>query len=190
MFVLASAGCSSASTPPTGSSSSSRSVEGRCRPTRPRGHVLELGAAVRSGSRAGCSTRPCGDDARLALVAATSSRSPSARRGARCSRGDVRRLRPRDDRALGPARRGPASSARCACASSSSASASRRSRTRARALQPADRRADRAARRGAAARAAGRGRRSAASSPSRATRCSSPTTRASTWRSSTTRRCG
>ena len=182
--------CSCASMPPTGSSSSSRSGAARSRPRTPRGTVLKLGSAVPVGLARSLLDEAVRDDARLRwagdLVALAA--APGEALAARA--GDLRRLRPRDDRASSRDARGRARSARCGCEELELDGALPDAREPRRAAAAGGRRADRPARRGAAARAAGRGRRCGASSRSPATRCSSRTTRASTWRSSTTRRCG
>ena len=98
MFVLASGRCNCDSMPPTGSSSSSRSGAARSRPRTPRGTCCGSGTPCRSGSRARCSTRRC-RPTRACAGPATSSRSRTrpARRSL-LEAGDLRRLRPRDDR--------------------------------------------------------------------------------------------
>ena len=99
MFALASDGCNSVSMPPTGSSSSSRSVAGRWQADEAARLVLKLGAAVPVGL-----ARSLLDEAvRRRRAPALGRRPRRARRrtgrGAAARAGDVRRLRPRDDRA-------------------------------------------------------------------------------------------
>ena len=122
--------CSSASTRPTGSSSSSRSGEGPCPSSRRRASLFAL-AHVPEGLARSLLDDVVSGDARLAwrggcvaLAAGDAEQRPARARV-------VLRRRPRDDRALSRAGRRSARSARCASRRSSSRARSRRSPTRA-----------------------------------------------------------
>ena len=176
-------GCSSPSTPPTGSSSSSRRATAPIPAGEAARSLFALASAPTAIARSLLDDVVSGD-ARLAWRGAAVGLADAARCRDRARGGDVRRLRPRDDRALAgplahrrdrrPAGRGARAGRHASRRSSTPACRCRRRSPRSPGSAPA--------------RCAGRRGRispSAGSSPSPATRCSSPTTRGSTWGSST-----